>query len=577
MKKRRVVAMIMFILIMTSVFFAGCKKEVSNTPEETGKTENQSQETEKKAEEEAKKDTDPYGKYDEQVVLTAVGGVRPPEQPEVPAGTTPENQSFIKICEDTLNVTIEYLWTVPDEQFEQKFKLSLASGDVPDIMKVSQQQFDELIEAGALADLTDIYETYAIPEMKADYEGLDNVPLKAATRDGKLYGMPYAVDPHQEIQLLWIRADWLKKLNLDPPKTIEDLEKIAEAFVKNDPDGNGKDDTYGLGIAKDFYSGIASIKGFAQGFHAYPAWPEAWIKGSDGTLVFSEIQPEMKEALLGLQNMYQKGLIDREFATKDLGKVVEDIVAGKIGIVYGEWWVPAWPLNLNKDNEPEADWKCYPIVSADDKPALTKVNRVNVPAYNVVSKNCKNPEAAMKVMNVYWDILFNKDPESRYGDLVKAENGFVYHYPPIYNYMAMTQENNYKLINEALKNNDPSTLISSEQKNIYESSQKYLGGDQSGSSWGFYFSRIEENGGWGTTRKVRDAGHLMYNEYFGPATPTQVEKGSTLEKMKVETFTRIIMGAPIEEFDKFVTDWKKLGGDDITAEVNEWYKDNKMN
>ncbi|MNF17617.1 hypothetical protein D3C80_2212220 [compost metagenome] len=50
-------------------------------------------------------------------------------------------------------------------------------------------------------------------------------------------------------------------------------------------------------------------------------------------------------------------------------------------------------------------------------------------------------------------------------------------------------------------------------------------------------------------------------------------KKSTLDKMKLEVFTKIIMGqSDVSEFDKFVADWKKFGGDSITAEVNEWYK-----
>lgn len=562
MKKRFVTATLAFILIFTSLFFVACNKDNKET---SGKLEGGKQVEEKKI--------DPYGKYDELIEITAVAGVRPPEKPEVPAGTTPENQSFNKIIEDKLNIKLKYLWTVPEEQFAQKFRLSLTSGALPDIMKVGLGEFDELIEAGALADLTEIYKKYAIPEMKEDYEGLGNVPLKAATRDGKLYGIPYAVDPNQEISLLWIRADWMKKLNLEPPKNIDDVEKIADAFVNKDPDGNGKKDTYGLGLIKELYGGIATLTGFCEGFHAYSG---AWIKDNDGNLVFGDVQPEMKDALAKLQDMYKKGLIDREFGSKDIGKVVEDIVAGKIGMVYGEWWNPAWPFNLAKDNNPDAEWMCFPIVSNDGKPALTKINRANTPVYNVVSKDCKNPEAAMKIMNVYWDILFNKDPESRYGDLVKAEKGFVYHYPPIYNYMSMTQENNYNIINEVLKNNDTSKLISDDQKNYYESSKKYLAGDKSGSAWGFYFSRVAENGGWGTVRKVRDEKKVMYNEYFGPATPTEVEKGSTLGKMMSETFSRIIMGAPIEEFDKFISDWKKLGGDEITKEINDWYKNNKL-
>ena len=54
-----------------------------------------------------------------------------------------------------------------------------------------------------------------------------------------------------------------------------------------------------------------------------------------------------------------------------------------------------------------------------------------------------------------------------------------------------------------------------------------------------------------------------------------VERNATLQAMEEEVFTNIIMGAPIDTFDKFVEDWKNLGGDDITKELNEWYKSSK--
>ena len=45
--------------------------------------------------------------------------------------------------------------------------------------------------------------------------------------------------------------------------------------------------------------------------------------------------------------------------------------------------------------------------------------------------------------------------------------------------------------------------------------------------------------------------------------------------MQDEVYTRIMMGAQITEFDKFIADWKAAGGDAITKEVNDWYKETK--
>lgn len=54
------------------------------------------------------------------------------------------------------------------------------------------------------------------------------------------------LDGQQDV--LWLRKDWLDNLGLEVPKTMEDLEKVLTAFVEEDPDGNGVDDTTGLTV-----------------------------------------------------------------------------------------------------------------------------------------------------------------------------------------------------------------------------------------------------------------------------------------------------------------------------------------
>ena len=56
--------------------------------------------------------------------------------------------------------------------------------------------------------------------------------------------MPFSA----QANVLLIRKDWLDKLGLQPPKTWDDLAKVAQAFTTQDPDGDGKADTYGLAV-----------------------------------------------------------------------------------------------------------------------------------------------------------------------------------------------------------------------------------------------------------------------------------------------------------------------------------------
>lgn len=62
--------------------------------------------------------------------------------------------------------------------------------------------------------------------------------------DGKYYGIPWS----RQATVTFVRKDWLDKVGLPVPKTWADLQKVAHAFATQDPDGNGKDDTYGMVI-----------------------------------------------------------------------------------------------------------------------------------------------------------------------------------------------------------------------------------------------------------------------------------------------------------------------------------------
>ncbi|NLV68577.1 MAG: hypothetical protein GXY14_12980, partial [Spirochaetes bacterium] len=67
----------------------------------------------------------------------------------------------------------------------------------------------------------------------------------------------------------------------------------------------------------------------------------------------------------------------------------------------------------------------------------------------------------------------------------------------------------------------------------------------------------------------------LYDQFYGSLTPTMIEKKASLESMEDEVFAKIIMGQDINSFDKFVEDWKSLGGNEITKEVNAWYGQRK--
>lgn len=519
---------------------------------------------------------DPLGKYPETVTVTEVMGFNPPEDPRTPKGITPEQNAYLKDLKEMLNIEVKYKWTVPSSQFSQKFSLALASGDLPDILELDGKNFEKLKKQGMLADLTEAYNDYASPTLKKYMESDGGFAMKTYSQDGKQLGIPAFEDPFLSTQLLWIRKDWLDNLKLEPPKTMDELEMVAKAFVQQDPDQNGKNDTYGLVLQKNLFFWGFDARGFFNGFGAYPSMGDgqtAWIQDGSGKLIPGLIQPEVKTALGKLQSWYKEGILDKEFALKDENKAVEDITAGKVGISYGEWWYPNWPLNLNVDKDPNANWIAIQIPGLDG-PGKSLVPKIRGDKVYAVNKKMKNPEAAIKMINFYIE-MGNKE----YLNQNQAEKGYVYNWfsPRIYNPAQI--ETIYTEVNKALEANQTEITLDDENyKNVadvFKATKDYLAGDTSNASkgvnWGQYFSRAAKDGGWGLTRQIKENQAFVNHEFYGLPTATQVEKGAQLDKLMQETFTKIIMGSSVDEFDKFVASWKSLGGDEITQEVNDWY------
>ena len=502
---------------------------------------------------------DPFGKYDPPIEVTALRIVD--DTFKYNEGDSIDNNIWIKAYEEELGIKIKYNWVVSGgTQGEQKMNVSIASGDLADIIPVNASQLAQLVNADMVTDLTDIYEQYAAPYTKEVMHQEGDTAFDAATFQGKLMGIPITGSSMDSAALIWIRADWLKKLGLSDPKTMDDVLAISDAFTKNDPDGNGNDDTTGLALNKALYGGYASLDGFFNGYHAYP---QIWVKDDSGNIVYGSVQPEMKAALQKLQELYEDGQIDREFGVKDEGKAAEYAASGRNGLNFGQMYNPLWPLQDSRTNDNSADWRAYPLVSIDDKAAQPQVGNP-FSGFFAINKDAKNPEAAIKLVNLFIEKGWGAtaDPEHYFND-----NGVEKHkYAVIAAWSADKNLVAHLNIKEATSTGDFS-ILNPEEVGYNEQIKKFLAGDNS--QWGVD-AVFGETGSFMTIDKYVNDDIFVRNEFFGAPTSTMVEKTSTLSKMEVEVFTKIIMGDSIDLFDKFVEDWKNLGGDDITKEVSDW-------
>lgn len=505
----------------------------------------------------------PLGKYDPPIEVTTVRAVN--QAFKYDPGKSINDNIWTDIFKEQYGITVKNLWAVDESQYRQKLNVSIASGDISDFMNVTKEEMTRMQKAGQLEDLTTLLDKYGSKYLKEMLKQDRGAALNAATFNGKLVGIPQMMvnGGVSTGSMIYVRDDWMKKLNLTEPKTIDDVIKIATAFVKNDPDGNGKQDTLGLGVNKDLYMGHGALTGF---FNGYKAYPNMWVKDSSGKLVYGSILPEVKTALEQLSKLYKDGVIDKEFMVKPWSKLAEEIAADKLGIAYGTVSDAGHIQKANKDHNPNAEWRMYPIVSLDGAPAHPQLNDT-AGNYYVVRKGAKHPEAMIKLANVYLEHFYLKSYAPDPNPFISRDGGiFPGKYHPVQIDPMSVNLDAFRQLQKALPNKDGSNL--NFPANIhYDRLIKFSQGDLT--MW-FSSAVFGPQGSYSVIDYYDKNGLGVYNQYQGAATPTMSDKLVSLQKIQDETFTKIIMGqAPITEFDKFVSDWKRLGGDAITKEVNE--------
>jgi len=516
---------------------------------------------------------DPFGKYEPAIEMTFVRTLDEDTAsnilPRTP-GETMEDNRWLRAYSEKLGINITYDWIVSggyeSDAYQQKLNVMLASNNLPDVIPVGLSRLKQLSDTNMIADLTPYWDHYATETIKGYYT--ENGPgiLGSSTFDGKLVGITSFTDGFSDGIFIWIRADWLRKLGLDPPKTMDDLLAVASAFTAGDPDGNGIDDTYGFAVTKDLHSGVLGLEGFFAGYHAYP---NIWVEDGSGKLVYGSTLPEMKSALQALADMYRAGEIDNEFAVKDISRVAESLADGRIGIEFGAQWNPMYPLISSYNNDPEADWTGYPLVSADDQPARSPSKFILDNMYYAVNKDYEHPEALIKLLNMHVELCWGESGDFDYYYMPQANGSVgVWKFSPVYPSPPFKNIDAFKALQNARAYGTLDRLTG-EAAVIQRNIEAFDNGDTS--QWGW--NKIYGPEGvylWSVGYQNNDL--FMWDKFTGAPTPTMVEKMGALTLMEKEAFVKIVMGAAsIDEFDEFVEDWYMIGGRDITDEVNAWY------
>lgn len=546
-------------MIMTTACAAAPAATANNdSTEQVVEIENISSEPESSDNEVVSETIDPYAPMEENVTITI--GKEVSSSPKLGPNSTIEDNDLTRYLSKKLNITYVDDWQASDVQdaYKTKISISLASGTIPDVLVVDRRQLAQMVESDLIEDLTDVYNKYASPNLKASYESTGGYSLNSATFDGKLMGIPNVSPGADGINLLWLRQDWMDELGLEAPKTMEDLEQIIKVFQE-------EKGTLGLlGNSDSIVSlGGNNFYGFDTIFSAYDAYPQLWYKDDKGEVIYGSVQPEVKTALAKLSEMYQNGLIDKEFAVKTMQQNDESVASGKTGIVFAPWWY-SYMFGDCMQQDPNADWVPYAAPVGIDGKMNTHMMAPSV-NYLVVKKGFEHPEAVIKTVNIQHDIdQMNVDQMKEEGIIVEDPE-YQWALMPFTILLSNYDDKEQKaiIVQSVIDGKNSPDVLQGEEIQIY---QAYLD-DNENPRADFYK--------WAQRRANIDACNLLNEEainrkigVFYDQTETMATKWVNLKKLEDTTFLKIIMGTePIDSFDEFVQKWYAQGGEEIIKEV----------
>ena len=489
-----------------------------------------------------------------------------------PEGDSYENNVWSRAYEEELGIKLELAFTAANT--DDKINTLIATGDIPDLLCVNSAQLKMLSNSGLIRDdLYDVYMANAGEGMRTIIEGVGgDAAIPSATYDGKMMAIPILnTSPGEEVPVLWLRTDWMQKLGLEDPQNWDDLYKIIDAFVHQDPDGNGVDDTIGLTFSKDLWNSNFQMDGLFNVFGSYPK-KNFWVDdpNEEGKVIFGAFADETKAALEVVSKMYADGLIDAEFAVNDNSAAVQQVASGKCGVVIGAVWDTNSVLYTSNDEDPNADWHALPMVGLDG-PTTKVTGNYPIIRYMVFNKDFEHPEAVIKMINLQFKKCFSDDSTQEIYDTyiedASGTSGFnaftIYPWgiflPAVKNEMAADE-----IVNMGLSSDEVDIWAKPFAKYV----EGYANGDASLWRWYRFFG--PDGGHLITGKYIADDLYYM-NRYYGPTTDTMAESMSLIDDLVNEMFTKIIMGEEtVDAFDTYKAQAEALGLTDMTEEANAW-------
>ena len=298
-----------------------------------------------------------------------------------------DNNPLIKLIEDKLNIKL-VVEAPPQSSYGDRVKMLVSTGDMPDLVHYGADIFaTQWAQEGLLMDVTDVIANY--PNLSKNISAEQYTDC-AFLDDGRIYGVPRpnSYDKWGYI----INKKWLDAVGMEAPTTVDEFVEVCRAFTTKDPDGNGKDDTYGVSFNAQQSSMDSGIWHLQNDFFSMAYSISSWHHGMpdvDGSAKLRALKSLYPDYMKQLHAMYEEGIIDREFITHNASESYEKFAEGRVGIVGTSEtnymtnlierysldpndYVYCAPLTLTKDESPvyavpPSNWMAY-YINANSSP-----------------------------------------------------------------------------------------------------------------------------------------------------------------------------------------------------------------
>ena len=489
--------------------------------------------------------------------------------PRLPEGDTQEDNAMVRWIEEQLNIDFQIVWLVDGAEFGTRLALSMAAGDLPDMIPLRAQDylmFLSMVENEMLADLTEAYDRFAGDYMLQTFASYDFRNLEPFRVDGRLYAIGGGQFAYEHM-LTWVRQDWMDELGLDAPQTLDDIANIVLAFQAAQLSGI---DIEGIPISHgNPVQGYNSMHNLNAVLYSTGGAPRKWVRDENGDIIYGSLLPGMREGLQIAADWYERGIIDRQFPTRNAPGALEAmIVAEQVGLWFGPWWSPYTHPELIHSNI-DAVLTAHPApLTADGR------FRHSMPApagdFVAMNANFPYPELVVQILNLQYDMHRGLNEEAF--ELWRPSLETAVDWPGAFLTQGVNLEFNDAVPVAGLfaRYYVETGTWPTGQRDVTEDIIRWAESAASwantgivdGSNWMDYAARVVGS------RVVDSPLNLPVLPVFSYATPSMADLWHHLQALEDEMYFRIILGeVGIEAFDEFVDRWWAEGGEIITAEV----------